>query len=153
MNIKRKLAIVVLTLAVPMAVHADLTRTERTVVKRIANVEISKRGPGPTGAQGATGPRGPQGTPGQQYLPFLYAHILANGQIDPNRSLGVYPDDIFTDSNAVCFMIPGASGAQVTVDWREAGEGAPRLTPALDFGPSSCPGYFLSICTTPRVGV
>ena len=75
MNIKRKLAIVVLTLAVPMAVHADLTRTERTVVKRIANQEITKRGPGLQGPVGPQGIQGPRGVPGITATCLFYTRI------------------------------------------------------------------------------
>ena len=100
-------------------------------VKRIANRVITARASelqGPPGPEGPQGLQGPQGDPGSSAVlisqpPFLYAHVLANGEVDESRSSGVTSADVkvldvigFDPAlNSYCFTIP-ANGAQVTLD-------------------------------------
>lgn len=119
---------------------ADLTQRQ---VKRIARQELNQaitarrqelRGdPGATGTTGPAGPRGAQGISGA--LPFLYARISAEGDVDESRSDGILDSDVRRldvvyngPPNApreisYCFTIP-ATGAQVTADGESSPKGA-----------------------------
>ena len=116
--------------------QAQLTGAEKRQAKRIANQAITARAPelsgetGPPGPEGLPGPqgaKGPPGPPGSSSAdgspPFLYAHVLANGEVDESRSSGVTSADVkILDTagfdptqDSYCFTIP-ANGAQVTLD-------------------------------------
>lgn len=121
-----------------MAHHTDIH------VRASANQEITKRKPELKGQKGDRGPQGPRGMPGAT---FLYAHVFANGTVDASRSFGISQSNVAVNhqgspAGSYCFTGIGASGAQVTVDWRQAPS---NETAQVDFGPTDGCEFYVSI--------
>lgn len=120
-------------------------------VRNIVNRVIDARLPsmiGPQGAPGLQGPQGPQGDPGKGALPFIFARVGPDADVDESRSFGITDADVtyfYGPGGQVhyCIIIP-ATGAQVTVDGSTAPQGAAPHTRLLEEVQDGC-NTFVSI--------
>ena len=96
---------------------------DRSLLARDFRAGQIPRGPaGPAGPQGPAGPPGPAGPAGAAGGAKAWAHVRANGTVEPTRSQGITDSDLThaAGSGTYCIHVQGALGAVATLE-TEAG--------------------------------
>ena len=86
-------------------------------VRRIANQEINKRAPGLSVGSAVSAQSANTANTASSANPILFAHVAADGTVDPAKSKGVASGNVTALAGLYCFSgLPAIMGGQVTPD-------------------------------------